>query len=127
MRFPLISVRPMPYHKFKVLETFTFMGITVDEGYETNGADIPVIFRWYHIPNDSTTLPAVIVHDLLIDKAETIDDCKYADDKFKECLSICKIPNHKKIILPGTVKLWTSIVRRATYALYSKVNCKKDK
>lgn len=60
-----------------LLEEYKYKGITVPEGFETNGADIPQVFWSFgYPPFEPKFLPAVVVHDYLIKKRE-IDFANY--------------------------------------------------
>jgi len=75
-----IQLKPTINDKFILLEDYTYKGITIPTGYETNGADVPwlatlVIPRY--LPSN---LPMVAIHDYLTDREEY----RLADDMFEQ-------------------------------------------
>ena len=74
-----LKVKPTENNKFVLLEDYTFGGITIPKGYETNGADVP-LFATLIIPRYlPSNLPMVAMHDYLTDKCEY----KLADNMFE--------------------------------------------
>jgi len=96
------AVKTSPLHKdrYVLLEDFTYNGITVPAGYETNGADVPRLFWIFLPPNRSDYLPAVILHDYLTDK----EMYKLADDIFEECLESLEIGPVTRFIMVSSVR-----------------------
>lgn len=72
-----LSLKPLASNKFELLESYVYKDITVPKGFITDGATVP---RWFWIvvpPFKPRYLPAVIVHDYLIDKGEITKGNKY--------------------------------------------------
>ena len=107
MRYDTIVVQPLPTHKYIIKKPILYKDIIVPEGYITNGADIPRIFWSIVPPNDSNILPAVIIHDFLIDKKEY----KKADRYFKEIMIELNINKIKRNILYLGVRFYTVFIR----------------
>ena len=62
-----LNVKPTENDKFVLQEPYTFGGVTIPKGYETNGADVP-LFATLIIPRYlPSNLPMVAMHDYLTD------------------------------------------------------------
>jgi hypothetical protein len=73
-------------NQFFLLEEYKYRGVRIPIGYTTNGADIPRIFWSFVPPFKPKFLPAVLVHDFLIETAKTTADVNSANDHFEEIL-----------------------------------------
>lgn len=88
--------------------------ITIEKGYQTNGADIPRLFWRLYPPYAPEYMPAVLIHDFLCDKAiETAKDKKelqekflYADNAFREILEKLNISKSKVKVFYNAVRFW---------------------
>jgi len=112
MKYSDIFVQPLHDSKYKIKKEIHYKDIVVPIGYRTNGADIP---RWvwsYIPPNWSDSLPAVIVHDYMCDRAETREEYEKADLYLKEILEILKVKKSKAKMMSGAVSLYTKYVRK---------------
>jgi len=112
MKYSDIAVQPLRDNKYKVKKEIRYKDIVVPVGYRTNGADIPRVVWSYIPPNWGDALPAVIVHDFMCDRAETIGDYEKADRYFKEILEILKVKKSKAEIMYRAVSLYTKYVRK---------------
>ena len=77
-----LELKPLASNKFELLESYSYKDIVIPKGFITDGATVP---RWFWIvvpPFKPRHLPAVIVHDYLIDKGEISKGNKY----FRELL-----------------------------------------
>ena len=84
MIYPVLQ--PTKNNKLILLEKYTYDEIVIPKGFETNGADIPRPF-WIIIPPFKPKfLPAVLVHDFLIEKATNRIDICIANEYFEEIL-----------------------------------------
>ncbi|MEA3451268.1 MAG: DUF1353 domain-containing protein [Bacteroidota bacterium] len=88
-------------NKYLVLETFQYKHIVVNEGFITNGADIPRVFWSFSPPFKPKYLPAVVLHDYLCE----LGDFAYADKIFEEVLLLIEDSFSTKIIIKS-VKLY---------------------
>jgi len=106
-----LVLSPRPNHVYEVANDFSICGINVPSGYRTNGADIPRIFWFFFPPNDSTMMPAVVVHDFLCSVAATKPEYIHADDKFNEvCLSI-GVSKFRRLVYYFAISLYTKVFR----------------
>ena len=88
--------------------------VSIDTGYQTNGADIPRLFWRLYPPYSPDYLPAVVVHDFLCDQAvenakskeERSDLFLYADQTFKELLERLNIGKFKVWAFYNSVRAW---------------------
>lgn len=65
-----MELRPLGSNRFELVSDYFYNGIKVPKGFITDGATVP---RWFWIvvpPFKPRHLPAVIIHDYLIDKGE---------------------------------------------------------
>jgi len=149
----LTKISPLPNHVYRINKEIRINNYIIPEGYITNGADIPRLFRFYISPNESEILPAVILHDYLCDTAKLYfaeyRDIKTslmlfnkADDAFREVLMRLRDSNyanrkkHKKRflffntmkvhVLYRAVMLYTKIARPVTLAYMLKFNKNYD-
>lgn len=53
-----------------VMKPIQFANWTIDQFYETNGANVPRFLWWLFEPNNSDMMPAIICHDFLCDIAD---------------------------------------------------------
>lgn len=91
--------------------------ITIEKGYQTNGADIPRLFWRLYPPYAPEYMPAVLIHDFLCDKAiETAQNKKelqekflYADNAFREILEELNISKIKINLFYNSVRLWHKV------------------
>ena len=91
-----LKVHPLPNHRYRLLEPYTYITneghvILIPAGYITDGATIPQVLWSVGVPpNDSNTLPAVVVHDWLCSNAHidgyNIEEFNYANKIFEEFL-----------------------------------------
>lgn len=88
--------------------------VSIDKGYQTNGADIPRLLWRLYPPYSPDYLPAVVVHDYLCDQAvytakskqERADLFLYADKTFKELLERLNIGKFKIWAFYNSVRAW---------------------
>ncbi len=106
-----LILSPRINHRYEVVEPFTTCGVTVPKGYITNGADIPRLFWVFFPPNDSTTMPAVVVHDYLCYLASTKTGYTLADTKFKDVCIEFKVPKFRRVIYYTAISLYTKFLR----------------
>jgi len=97
-----IILSPRRDRRFIVLSAILYKDVIVPEGYSTNGADIPRVFWTVIPPNDTSILPAVIIHDYLC----AIEEYEKADDYFEEILIALEIARWKRVVLVGAVRLY---------------------
>jgi len=92
MKYADIEIAPLPNDKYVVQKDIYYYNdgalILIPKGYVTNGADIPRIFWSIFPPNKSDFLPAVVVHDFLMDSGY---DALEADKIFRQILRDLKI------------------------------------
>jgi len=65
-----LELKPLASNKLELLKSYKYKNITVPKGFITDGATVP---RWFWIvvpPFKPRHLPAVIIHDYLIDRGE---------------------------------------------------------
>ena len=86
---------------WKVLEENTVKGIMVPKGFITDGASIPVGFRWL-FPHGGPKFPAAVVHDYCY-RTGCIPKEK-ADNIFKEVMLENEVPEWKAEIMYLAVK-----------------------
>ena len=96
-----LKITPLKNRQWKLLENYKFGSIIVPKGYITNGADIPRIFWSFIPPNDTSILPAVVLHDYLIDNNNWL----LANQIFESMLNKLKIGKFKKFVLVFGVNL----------------------
>lgn len=84
MNYPFLQ--PTKNNSFILLEDYEYKSIKIRAGYETNGADIPRPFWIIVPPFKPAFLPAVLVHDFLIEKATNSFDIYIANEYFEEIL-----------------------------------------
>jgi len=106
IKYEDVKVSPLRDHRWEVLIPICYKDVTVHSGYKTNGADIPRILWSIIPPNETTILPAVIIHDYLCDKKEY----DKADRYFKEILTLLGINPRKKIALYYGVRVWHRVI-----------------
>lgn len=80
------SLQPTNNNRFVLLEEYRYRSVKIPIGYQTNGADIPRAFWIIVPPFKPKILPAVLVHDYLIENAKTQKDISIANDYFEEIL-----------------------------------------
>ena len=80
------AIQPTSNNKFVLLEEYRYRAVKIPVGYETNGADIPRPFWIIVPPFKPKFLPAVLVHDFLIEKATNRIDICIANEYFEEIL-----------------------------------------
>jgi len=85
-------------NKIVVLEDYIFDGIKVEEGFVSNGGDIPRIFWLFTTPHKAKYLPCYVVHDHLCE-LELYD---VADCVLEEMLLIAEKEKHT-IITRGII------------------------
>lgn len=108
MNYP--SLQPTSDNRFVLLEEYKYRGIKIPAGYETNGADIPRIFWIFIPPFKPKILPAVLMHDYLIENAQNKKDILIANEYFEEIL--LQIDNSlKSKVMIGAVRLYWKIKR----------------
>jgi hypothetical protein len=101
-------LQPTYNNRFILLEEYRYRGIKIPAGYETNGADIPRIFWIFIPPFKPSILPAVLMHDYLIESAKNQKDILIANEYFEEIL--LQIDNSlKSKVMIGAVKLYWKI------------------
>lgn len=91
--------------------------ITIDKGYQTNGADIPRFFWRLYPPYAPQYMPAVLIHDYLCDKAiemakdknELQEKFLYSDMVFKEVLERLCVSKYKVTVFYNAVRLWHKV------------------
>ena len=106
MIYPALT--PTPSNRFILLEEYKYRGIRIPAGYETNGADIPRIFWIFIPPFKPKILPAVLMHDYLIENAQNKKDILIANEYFEEIL--LQIDNSlKSKVMIGAVRLYWKI------------------
>ncbi len=74
-----LKLKPTKNDKFVLLEDYTFGGITIPKGYETNGADVPWLATLIIPRFLPSNLPMVAMHDYLTEKHKY----KLADNMFE--------------------------------------------
>ncbi len=79
-------LQPTNNNRFVLLEEYRYRCVKIPVGYQTNGADIPRIFWIIVPPFKPKILPAVLVHDYLIENAISKNDILIANDYFEEIL-----------------------------------------
>ena len=80
------ALQPTNNNRFVLLEEYRYRSVKIPVGYQTNGADIPRAFWIIVPPFKPKILPAVLVHDYLIENAKTQKDISIANDYFEEIL-----------------------------------------
>jgi len=99
-----IRLKPTKNDKFVVLEPYTFGGITIPVGYETNGADVP-LFATLIIPRYlPSNLPMVTMHDYLTD----LGKYELADNMFEGMFRADKWTNRRALAVKA-VRLYHKI------------------
>ena len=93
---------------FKLLQEYTVCGVTVPDGYETNGADIPRMFWSIVPPFKPKYLPAIVIHDYLCSKK----DYAKADKYFEELLY-----SIEDTIITRLMVLFVKIYHRVRYQI----------
>lgn len=99
------SLQPTANNRFILLEEYRYRGVKIPVGYQTNGADIPRIFWIIVPPFKPKILPAVLVHDYLIENAISKNDILIANDYFEEILLHIE-NNIKSRVMVKAVKLY---------------------
>ena len=88
-----LNVTPLCENRYELTRDFEILGITIPEGYKTNGANIPRIFYIFYPPFIPKYLKAIVLHDYLCDLSDqTIPNDKFkskSDLKLKEALREC--------------------------------------
>jgi len=107
MNYSDIIITPMENHRYRTVTDITYKDIRVPAGYETDGASIPRILWWFIPPNESTIMPAVIVHDYMCH----IKQYHKGDRYFKEILNLLNISKFKIWYLVTGVTLYTRFIR----------------
>ena len=108
MNYP--AIQPTSNNKFVLLEEYRYRAVKIPVGYETNGADIPRMFWWFIPPFKPKFLPAVLVHDFLIEKATNRIDICIANEYFEEILLTIE-NSFKTRVMVRAVKLYWKIKR----------------
>ena len=85
IKYPFLQ--PNPNNVFVLLEDYEYKSIKIKAGYATNGADIPRAFWFIVPPFKPAFLPAVLVHDFLIENAKNPADIKIANEYFSIFIS----------------------------------------
>ena len=75
-----ISIEPTSNDKFVLKKPYTYKGVTIPEGYETNGADVPWLFTLIIPRYLPSNLPMVAMHDYLTD----MEEYALADNMFED-------------------------------------------
>lgn len=101
-----LVLRPNKDNTFTVLEPYEVKDYTVPVGYKTNGADIPRFLWNYIAPNTPKYLPAIVIHDYLID----LEMYEEADEVFKEVLLEIE-DSFKTRSMVKSVKFYTRWIR----------------
>jgi len=101
-----LILTPNKDNTFTVLEAFIVGDYEVPVGFKTNGADIPRIFWSYIAPNTPKYLPAIVIHDYLVD----LGMYEEADEVFKEVLLEIE-DSFKTKLMVKSVKFYTRWVR----------------
>jgi len=96
------KVSTTPHGTFILISDFEFKGVVVPKGEETNGGDIPKIFRGIILPFSPSLLMAYLLHDYLCRLEKYIK----ADRMFYKILSSLKTKRWKKRALYRAVKLY---------------------
>lgn len=88
-----ILVKPTPRNTYVLQRSFTYNDILVPAGFETNGADVPKLFQNIFPPFQPRFIPAIIMHDYLINIALNVEEkdlrnktIDMANDLFKEMM-----------------------------------------
>ena len=79
-------LQPTDNNKFILIKEYKYKEIQIPLNYITNGADIPRPFWIIVPPFKPKFLPAVLVHDFLIEKATNRIDICIANEYFEEIL-----------------------------------------
>lgn len=115
------KLSPISENKFELIEEYsvtltTGELITIEKGYQTNGADIPRLLWRIYPPFSPEYMPAVVVHDYLCDIADALTDKKerksaflFADKAFKDILQQLEISKIKIFLFYNAVRLHHSI------------------
>jgi hypothetical protein len=104
MIYPLLQ--PTNNNKFVLLEEYRYRAVKIPIGYETNGADIPRPFWIIVPPFKPKFLPAVLVHDFLIEKAKSNEDILIANNYFEEILLQIENSFKTKVMIRAVKFYW---------------------
>lgn len=106
IKYPFLQ--PNPNNVFVLLEDYEYKSIKIKAGYATNGADIPRAFWFIVPPFKPAFLPAVLVHDFLIENAKNPADIKIANEYFEDIL--LRIENSFKTrVMVRAVKIYWKV------------------
>ena len=97
-----IKISPLPNNRYLLLEDFKYKDVIVPKGYITNGADVPRILWSIWPPNKSDYMPAVVLHDWLVDKRDFVRCHAY----FKELMKDLEINKYTIWIFYNSTKLY---------------------
>ncbi|MDD2290685.1 MAG: DUF1353 domain-containing protein [Aliarcobacter sp.] len=100
------TLQPTKTNKFVLTEEYRYKCIKIPIGYETNGADIPRPFGLIIQPFSPKYLPAILVHDFLIEKATNSFDICIANEYFEEMLLIIEDSYKTKIMIIAVKLYW---------------------
>lgn len=109
MNYP--CVKPNSSNRLVLDKDFTIENVSIPKGFTTNGADIPRLFWVIVPPFKPKYLPAVILHDYLIEISKEEKDIDFANNTFSNAL--LKIEN--SFVTRNMVRLvflYWKIVRR---------------
>ena len=87
---------------FKLIEDFEFKGVVIPKGEETNGGNIPKIFRGFILPFSPSLLMAYATHDYLC----RIEEYKKADRVFYKLLNDLGVKKWKRRVLYRAVRVY---------------------
>lgn len=103
-----IKIQPTQYNTYILLEDFNYDGVVVPKGFETNGADVPRVAQNIFPPFQPRFIPAIIIHDYLIQLSKSIDNKELrnkaidlANDLFEEMILKAK----KTLVTRSAAKL----------------------
>ena len=102
------AIQPTSNNKFVLLEEYRYRAVKIPVGYETNGADIPRPFWIIVPPFKPKFLPAVLVHDFLIEKATNRIDICIANEYFEEILLTIE-NSFKTRVMDRAVKIYWKV------------------
>lgn len=98
-------LKPFSKDKFELVEGYNYKDIYIDEGFRTNGANVPRLFWWIFPPNSPEYLSAVVVHDYLCD----LENYRKADIYLKEMMSGLGISKWKVLLFYYSCRLYHRI------------------
>lgn len=121
-----IIVRFIPAKKWyesamwELMEEYTSVNkeVNVPVGFKTDGATIPLIFRWIFSPT-GRYFGAAIVHDYILVKEWNWDK---ANDQFEKEMKALGVKRWRRFLIASAVKVWgwvkTKILRKKKAKLH---------